>query len=169
MTTRVGVISDTHIERADDARAVERIARELFADVDLVIHAGDHTNFDLVETIFLEKPFHAVCGNMDAVATRSRLPLAKTIRVEDVTIAIAHGHTVDGHLPDALIAQFPEADVIVFGHTHRALCERRGNVLLLNPGAISGPRGGGGPTVAILAIDGGSADARLFPVRREAS
>jgi predicted phosphodiesterase len=71
---------------------------------------------------------------------------------------VSHGHELGQPRPPALLARYPDADVIVFGHTHRALVERAGPRLVVNPGAAGPRRFHLAPSVARLRLRAGSAD-----------
>ncbi|MCZ7585783.1 MAG: metallophosphoesterase family protein [Deltaproteobacteria bacterium] len=93
--------------------------------------------------------------------TRSSVPPTRRLHVEDAVIALAHGHGV-ARLPHDLVREFAGADAVVFGHTHRALCERRGGVLVLNPGSLLHPRGTSVGSVALLTVRGNRVDGEII-------
>ena len=85
---------------------------------------------------FPELPVYAVRGNCDM---RSALPGELHCAVAGVSVFAAHGHLLNVKYDPALEelrAAAPEAEVLLYGHTHVARCERIGGQLLLNPGAI---------------------------------
>jgi putative phosphoesterase len=104
---------------------------------------------------FTGKKIFAVHGNMCDRAVLSTLPASRTIELAGFTIALTHGHGFGyGDLEDRLLLAFPEADCIVYGHTHRPVCHRIGGILFINPGSFtSTARHGGAGTYALLRID----------------
>jgi uncharacterized protein len=77
-----------------------------------------------------------------------------------VTIHVSHGHELGRPTPAKLLATYP-GDVLVYGHTHKALIEREGARLVVNPGAAGPRRFDLKPSIARLTIDGGRAEAEL--------
>lgn len=161
--TRIGVISDTHQTPTHDVGSLARVLADVFAGVDFILHAGDITDPDIFFELFPGLRVLAVSGNMDRGDGDS--PPTRTVRVDGVTIAVTHGHGYAGRLPDALLPVFPDADAIVFGHTHVALCERREGVLVFNPGSPLHPRDHRGGTVGILNVTDSRVDGEIVELR----
>ncbi|MDA8165047.1 MAG: YfcE family phosphodiesterase [Desulfobacteraceae bacterium] len=145
---RIGLLADTHLS-GPDAQFRARAAA-CFAGIDLILHAGDLTDLGVLAA-FAGKEVHAVHGNMCGPAACQALPRRKTIRAGRWTIGLIHrvGRSYD--FEEQLLDEFPEADCIVYGHTHRPVCHRLGATLLINPGSFSGTGRYGAPgTYAIL-------------------
>jgi putative phosphoesterase len=152
LTTRVGVIADTHCPEFV-AQLPAGVARA-FQDVDLIVHAGDVTGRSTLDELARIAPVEAVRGDHDRALTD--LPAVREIVVEGVRIVVVHGQRArwieepntllwtlslgyfmpNRGLPASLARRFPSADVIVFGHVHRPVERRIGNTLLFNPGAV---------------------------------
>ena len=150
-TIRVGVVSDTHCPEFLDRLPV-RIG-ELLAGVDLILHAGDISSLDTLAELGRIAPVEAVHGDHDHGLG---LPSRRVVEVGGRKIGILHGNrshlieepaTLTGTLtlgrwwPKAglhrwLRNAFPDADAIVYGHTHFAEARREGGTLLFNPGAV---------------------------------
>jgi putative phosphoesterase len=137
----VGIISDTHGHLRPEVA-------EAFAGVDLIIHAGDIGNNEVLEALRAIAPVHAVRGNMDGGWAHD-LPVTEVVEVGEVLIYVLH----DAHLLklDPATAGFV---AVINGHTHRAAVEKRKGVLFLNPGSAS-PHSSSG-TVALLRVRGTS-------------
>jgi putative phosphoesterase len=149
---RVGLISDTH----------GHLRPEVFdalAGVERVIHAGDVEDATHLTDLEAIAPVTAVSGNVDGHAVRAVAPEEAEIDVAGVRVALIHGHQVH---PDyrLLLARFPDARVIVHGHTHVPRCDRVGDVLIVNPGAAGMAQKGYAPSVAILEVEEGVATVR---------
>ncbi len=155
---RIGLISDTH-EFLDAAYK----AMEAMGPVDLLIHAGDHYRDAAKIAAAINVPMHAVVGNCDP---RADGPGEKVLEVGGVVLYITHGHRHNVKIStQSLCARAVElkADVAIYGHTHVPECGRilvaghyKGEgLLLINPGSISIPRGGGGNSYGILEIRDG--------------
>ena len=140
MSVLVGLISDTH--GFLDPRAVAALA-----GADLVMHAGDIGSEEVLKGLAQVAPVTAVAGNNDAHLAYLGLPL-----LADVSLGGARIHVVH-RLQDA--APSPKINVVVFGHSHKALIDEREGRLYVNPGA-AGRRGFHRElTVALLRVDGG--------------
>lgn len=156
---RIGVIADTHGALAPGALGA-------LAGCALILHAGDIGGGGIIEQLGAVAPVLAVHGNSDAGTALARQhPATRRLEHEGVRIQLTHigGRPADliGALP-AAAAQRPH--VVIFGHSHVALCERLDGVLFLNPGAAGRPRFGGGLSVAILDVAQGQAEATIIPL-----
>jgi putative phosphoesterase len=152
----VGIISDTHgLVRADVHTAL--------AGVEIILHAGDVGGDDILDELALIAPVRAVYGNTDAPG-QPRLSESIDLTIGGISIHVSHGHEVGSPTPAKLLERY-EADVVVFGHTHRPLIARAGQRLVLNPGAAGPRRFDLTPSVARLTIADGRADAELIGLR----
>lgn len=151
-TTRIGILSDTHL-----AELTERFQAQVaacFSEVDLVLHAGDLTN-PAILAAFAPKEVLAVHGNMCDHQGQTSLPGLRTFTVGSFNLVLTHGHAFGySNLEERLFTAFGEADCIVYGHTHRAVCHHLGGTLMINPGSFTASgRHGARPTYAILTVD----------------
>ena len=159
--TVVGVVSDTHFPRFGRAlpRALERGLRR--AGVTRILHLGDMTDLLAVPLFEAIAPFDAVAGNNDGAAIRERFGRRKIVRIEDVRIGMVHGDgrrgTTKSRALDAFTEPGEEADVVLFGHSHRPLVAREGRTLIANPGSPTDKRMNPLYSYAILTVDGASA------------
>ena len=103
---------------------------------DAVFHLGDVVrDGDKLEKLYPKLPFYRVAGNCDWNC--SGLPLEDVARLEGKTVFYMHGHTQSVKSGIGLAvraAQDIQADLLLFGHTHRPLCEDYGDLLVVNPG-----------------------------------
>ena len=156
----VGILSDTHLNEVSES--FMRQCATTFAGCDTIIHAGDLTDVTILSA-FKGKEIHAVCGNMCNNATRQVLPDKKQIILGGYTIAISHGAGPRHNIEERVFEQFPAADCIVFGHTHKAICQTFGRTLLINPGSFMGTgKYGASGTYALLYIDQNGLNASVF-------
>jgi putative phosphoesterase len=146
---RLGLIADTH-------GRVRAEVHEVFRKVDLILHAGDLGGADVLEELELLAPVTAVYGNVDSRIMKRRLPQVAKLEVDDLRFVVTHGDQLGSREPEALKETFPDADVIVFGHTHRALIENFPDFcVVINPGAAGPVRFDCKPSVAILETEPG--------------
>ena len=130
---RLGVISDTH-------GLLRPEVFDAFAEVDHILHAGDVGAMDLLIELEAVAPVTAVYGNTDGMETRSRLPQVASLELDGFNIVVTHGDQLGVPNPDKLHAAFPDAEILVFGHTHRPLLTIVDVVVtVMNPGG-AGPR-----------------------------
>jgi len=126
-------------------------------------HVWDLVADSIVTRFPADAPVTAVAGNVDGLAVRAVLPEQAVVDAAGVRVAVIHGHQVH---PDyrRLLARFPDARVIVHGHTHVPRCDRVGDVLIVNPGAAGQAQKGHPPCVAILEVVGGEPAVRYVPL-----
>jgi putative phosphoesterase len=140
---RIGLISDTHgLLRPEAIAALE--------GVELILHAGDVGGAAVLSGLRRIAPVHAVWGNVDDPAQPGLDP-AIDLDVEGIQIHVSHGHEVGSPTPAKLLARY-DTDVIVYGHTHKALIHREHGRLVVNPGAAGPRRFNLRPSVAILQV-----------------
>lgn len=152
MTTRIGVVSDTHCPEFLD-RLPDRLF-DVLHGVDLIVHAGDVNSVETIAALAGIAPVEAVRGDHDDEAIG--LPLSRDVAVEGRRIVIVHGNrsrwieepqtllwtlSMGAYHPHAglarsLLRRFKGVDAIVFGHTHRPHVENVGGTLLFNPGGV---------------------------------
>ncbi|HEX6938483.1 MAG TPA: metallophosphoesterase family protein [Longimicrobiales bacterium] len=150
----VGLISDTHGQ-------LRREVFDRFAGVDRILHAGDIGRAELLVELEAIAPVIAVWGNTDGFDVRSRVPeMAETV-LEGWRIRVLHGHQLGSPRPGALREAHPDADVIVYGHTHRASVDRADGRLVVNPGAAGPARFRLPPSVALMTVERGAVDVRI--------
>jgi putative phosphoesterase len=143
----VGVISDTHgLLRPEVAAA--------FAGVGLILHAGDVGGPKVLESLAAIAPVEAVYGNVDDPHDPS-LARERVVTPGGVTIHVSHGHELGRPTAELVLARY-RGDVMIFGHTHKAVVVRAENGrIACNPGAAGPRRFDLKPSVARLTITAG--------------
>jgi len=125
--TVVGVISDTHgLLRPEAVAALH--------GSDLIVHAGDVGDPEILDQLREIAPTFAVRGNVDTSSWAQALPLTEVVEAGGVQCYVLHNLLDIGLDPKA--AGFA---VVISGHTHRPHVQVRHDVLYLNPGS-AGPR-----------------------------
>ncbi|MEA3486577.1 MAG: metallophosphoesterase family protein [Thermodesulfobacteriota bacterium] len=132
MIMKIGVISDTHLNVSDDR--LEKIVEDYFRDVDLILHAGDIVELDVLN-VFKGIDVYAVSGNMDHDSVRELFPEKRILEIEGRRIGLIHGWGSPFGLEEKIMREFENVECIVYGHTHRVMNETRDGVLLFNPGS----------------------------------
>ena len=141
----IGLIADTH-------GLVRPGVFEALRGVDLILHAGD-VGQGVLDELKVIAPVRAVLGNTDAPGTPELTP-AIDLAVEGVRIHVSHGHELGSPTPQRLLAKY-DADVIVYGHTHRQLVMESNGRWVVNPGAAGARRFDLLPSVARMTLSGG--------------
>ena len=131
---RIALIADTHMPKG--SRALPSRCVELIRGADLLLHAGDFFTAAVLEELGrLGPPLRAVHGNVDDAELRSRLPERSEVEAEGTRIGLVHdAGPARGRLA-RLRGWFPEADAVVFGHSHLPLHEREDGFQIFNPGS----------------------------------
>ncbi|WP_395821262.1 metallophosphoesterase family protein [Curtobacterium flaccumfaciens] len=135
MTTSFVLLSDTHLpKRAKD------LPPGLWADVDaadLVVHAGDWVDLATLDAVQARsRRFEGVQGNNDGPEFDDRLPLVARFGVEDLRFALVHETGASTGRERRMDAEYPDTDVLVFGHSHIPWdTVAPSGMRLLNPGS----------------------------------
>jgi len=161
MLIRAGVLADTHLIRLDSR--FKKQVKQCFQACDVIIHAGDLTNLSVLEA-FHGKPVYAVHGNMCDGNVQMCHPERLLFTLGQFTIGLTHGAQLGPDIENALWNLFPEADCIIYGHTHRPVCHYQGKVLFLNPGSFQATGRYGAPGTFALLEAGDELRARLFEI-----
>ena len=140
---RVGLISDTHGQ-------LRAQVFEHFKNVELILHAGDVGAEDVLTELQALAPVHAVMGNTDTFPLAEKLPEVQQLSLLGRTLVVTHGHRLGSPTPDLLQRAHPQANIIVYGHTHVPYVGRTNGVLVVNPGAAGPARFRLKPSIAIL-------------------
>jgi uncharacterized protein len=156
---RLGVISDTH-------GLLRPEVFEVFEDVDHILHGGDVGPAVILDELAAIAPVTAVYGNTDDWDVRSRLPQVARVELDGFTIIVTHGDQFGTPTPDKLQAAFPDAEIIVFGHTHHPVLTLVDVVVtVMNPGGAGPRRFKLPPSVGILELEPGIPPrGRLIPL-----
>ncbi len=112
--TDVLLVADTHLGAGAASRLIDRIANELEL-ADVVVHAGDITELGVLDALAAHAPVHAVKGNNDRGLD---LPERVVLTVQQCTFAVVHDSGPSAGRAARLRRWFPDADVVVFGHSH---------------------------------------------------
>jgi putative phosphoesterase len=144
----IGLVSDTHGLVRDSVFTA-------LAGVSQILHAGDVGGRDVLDALSAIAPVQAVYGNVDPID--GLLPAQIALEAGGMSIHVSHGHELGSPTPARLLSRY-SADILVFGHTHRAAIDRQGARLVVNPGAAGPKRFNVKPTVAILRIERNTAE-----------
>ncbi len=158
---QVLVLSDTHLT----ATTLDRMPEEVWGmadDADVVLHAGDVVDAAVLHALSDRATVHAVLGNNDRGI---RLPEVLQVELAGVPVAMVHDSGPRAGRERRLVRRFPQARVVVFGHSHMPLVQDgEGGQLLVNPGSPTQRRRQPVHTVAVLDLHDGEVVAGIVEV-----
>jgi putative phosphoesterase len=149
-TCTIGVISDTHGLLRPDVMIS-------FNDVDLILHAGDVGDPEVIDRLESVAPVIVVRGNMDYGSWADRLPVSKSLAIDKTKLLLVH----DVERIDRQVV-LKSYEVIITGHTHRPLINKQDNVLFINPGSAGPQRHRHSVSIGKLFFCNGQLDAQLI-------
>lgn len=145
--SKILILSDSHGNVSNMLQAVKR------EKPDMIIHLGDcHADAVQLHKKYPMIPMETVPGNCDC----SQDPAERILLLEGKRIFILHGHTRNvkaGYLSLEMAAREKQADVVLFGHTHRVFYDFHNQIRYLNPGSIGAPGYGNPPSYGLLYLD----------------
>jgi putative phosphoesterase len=160
----VAVISDTHMPRGP--RRLPEACVERIRGADLALHAGDvMTAAVLREIEAIGPPVLAVHGNVDDLELRRELPAERIVEAGGARIAIVHDAGPRKGRLDRLRTRFPDADAVVFGHSHLPLYEERDGFQIFNPGSPTERRRAPERTMGVARVADGQVRFELVSLR----
>ena len=158
MSPLAAVIADTHIPRR--AKALPEALKPHLERVDLILHAGDLMDHRLIDDLSTYATTRAVRGNLDP--PEAELPEAIEFEFGGVRVDMIHDSGPKKGRRSRMRRRFPEARVVVFGHSHIPWLEDEDGLLLLNPGSPTDRRRQPEHTFALLWVEGGEVGAEIF-------
>lgn len=157
--TRIVVLADTHRASGHELPAALLEAIEC---ADLVAHLGDFTGPNLADFLEREAPLVAVHGNNDSGEILDRYPARRDLTINGRRIALIHGHQ-GGTTAVRAAENVDDADIVLFGHSHRPKVLHSGERLLFNPGSPTQRRFAPYASFGVLEI-GDSVEAAIVPI-----
>jgi len=151
---KIGIISDTHgLLRAQ--------VFDVFAGVEHILHAGDVGDPEILDELAALAPVTAVWGNVDGFDIHKRITEIAEIELAGAHVVVLHGMQLGAPTPEKAAAAYPDATLVVFGHSHKPVIRQVGAVLAVNPGSAGRPRFRDPVTIALAEIVDGKVTARL--------
>jgi uncharacterized protein len=149
----VAVISDTHLPRG--ARRIPDACVERMRTADAILHAGDLMELQVLEALqALGPPVYAVRGNVDSWELQARLPQLRTVELKGIRVGMVHDAGPAAGRLERLHRRFPDADAVVFGHSHIPLHEHKPGFQIFNPGSPTDRRRQPRHTMGLATVDG---------------
>lgn len=176
---KIGVIGDTHVP--DLVPEVPARVLTLLNGVDIILHVGDITRLSVLQQLEPIAQTFAVYGDQDGPEVAKYLQDKHRLEFANRSMGLIHGHQADQvsffrkiwysmsrtRREDALRAyvlrEFPNVDVVVYGHSHVPYVKMHGGVLVFNPGAVV-PRAGETGSIGMLEIVQNSITGKIIPL-----
>ncbi len=148
---RILVVSDTHRKNDLYLQLVKK-----YEPLDMIIHCGDIEGSEYTISEASDCPVYMVAGNNDFF---SKAPAEVEFEIGCHKVFLTHGHNYYISMGNELIkdeARSRGADMVIYGHTHRPVIDKAGDVIAINPGSLTYPRQEGrNPSYIIIEdIDG---------------
>ena len=154
--TRAVVLADTHLRPGGRRRLPDGVYRAL-DEAGVVLHAGDIVTAELLHELSGFAPTYAVLGNNDVDPSLAHLPETRLEVLGGVRVAMVHDSGPRTGREARLRRRFPDADVVVFGHSHIPWNERGvDGQLLFNPGSPTERRRQPHATIGLLDLRRGA-------------
>jgi len=152
------VLSDTHLKTGEIPQQLQTLLEEC----DLIVHAGDFSNVKAYKAFNAFGKLKAVFGNDDVSELKKLLPERLKFEVDGVKIGVVHegGLSVTDTTAQGYLAKEMVVDILIFGHLHRPLIEKR-DVMLVCPGSPTKPRMSN-PSVVELIIEKGNINGKII-------
>jgi uncharacterized protein len=160
----VVAVSDTHAPRRWKT-CPSRVAR-VAEGADLILHAGDVCVPSVLDELSAFAPVHVVLGNNDGPEVAEwGAPETLELTLDGLRVAMIHDSGQKVGRTARMHRRFPEADLVVFGHSHIPLDETGNGVRIFNPGSPTDRRRQPHGTVGVLEISSGElVSARIVEV-----
>ncbi|HWM06307.1 MAG TPA: metallophosphoesterase family protein [Actinophytocola sp.] len=161
---RVVVLADTHAPRRWKT-CPPRVAEEL-RGADVILHAGDVCVPSVLDELAEYAPVHVVAGNNDGPDVVAwGAPETLSLDLAGLRVAMIHDSGASAGRTGRMRRRFPDADLVVFGHSHIPMDETGDGVRIFNPGSPTDRRRQPHGTLGVLEIaDGTLRSARMVPV-----
>ncbi|MFW9825674.1 MAG: metallophosphoesterase family protein [Candidatus Thorarchaeota archaeon] len=143
---RIGIISDTHGYLPPQVFSI-------FKDADYIFHAGDIGDAGIISELEIVCPVFAVYGNIDTYPITNRYPRLLVQDIDSKIFYLVHDIVNVRLHRYELFKKNIKPDIVIYGHSHKPGYQVYQNVLYLNPGSASLPKGKDKGTVAILNTD----------------
>jgi putative phosphoesterase len=151
----IAVLAATHMPKG--GRRLPERAVELLGGAEAVLHAGDFFALEVLREIetLCPGPVHAVHGNVDEDELRRLLPEEIEVELSGARIAIVHDAGLAKGRLGRMRRRFPEADAVVFGHSHLPLHEEEEGFQIFNPGSPTERRRAPRHSIGLLRVEAG--------------
>lgn len=158
---KIIVLSDTHMPHRSKTLP-SRLVQELKGS-DLILHAGDWTDWFVYERLAEFAPVKGIAGNNDGTDIVERLGYQRIVEAQGKRIGMVHGHGWRGSTEKIALNTFKgeTLDCLIYGHSHIPVVKKIDDLLVLNPGSPTDKRGEDEYSFIVLTIEDGQLEAQL--------
>ena len=151
----IAVLADTHMPKG--GRVLPDRCVELLRGAEATLHAGDFFAAEILREInaICPGPVHAVHGNVDEAELRAALPETLELELDGARVAMVHDAGPSKGRLGRMRRRFPDADAVVFGHSHLPLHEEEDGFQIFNPGSPTERRRAPRHSMGLLRIESG--------------
>jgi uncharacterized protein len=165
---RIGLLSDTHV--AWENKGLSPQVTAAFEGVDLILHAGDIYTHRVLDELEHIAPVLAALGDDDYPGPDLRVKEKHILVLEGLTLWLVHEKPYNlvfreeqAKLNSSNGEKREKPDIVIFGHEHRVIIERKSGILYVNSGSPTLLNYKQGPgTIGILELNAGTADVRII-------
>ncbi len=151
---KVVVLADTHAPRR--WKSCPPAVAEHLRGADLILHAGDVCIADVLVELSAYAPVHAVLGNNDGQDVAAwGAPETLELDLGGLRVAMIHDSGQAAGRTARMRRRFPEADLVVFGHSHIPMDLTGDGMRVFNPGSPTDRRRQPHGTIGILDVESG--------------
>ena len=150
MLHHIGVISDTHVPRF---KGIPDAVWQHFADVEHILHVGDLSVLSVLSELETIAPVTAVQGNVETEEVILKLPIKRELTIGSCRIGMVHILGDSKTHERVARREFPNARVVVFGHSHIPYNQEHDGQLVFNPGSANDRRRQPQCSIGMLTID----------------
>ncbi|SDD09856.1 hypothetical protein SAMN05216174_107116 [Actinokineospora iranica] len=151
----IAVLSDTHAPRR--WKTCPAAVAERLRTVDLILHAGDVCTADVLDELSAYAPVHAVLGNNDGPDVAAwGAPETLEVDLAGLRVAMIHDSGPAAGRTARMRRRFPDADLVVFGHSHIPMDLTGDGVRVFNPGSPTDRRRQPHGTMGLLRVTDGA-------------
>lgn len=160
---KVLVLADTHAPRR--WRSAPQALLTPLCEADLILHAGDVCTVGVLDELAGFAPVHVVMGNNDGPQVRE-WGATDTLELDlgGVRVAMIHDSGPTAGRGRRMRRRFPDADLVVFGHSHIPMDLEEDGIRLFNPGSPTDRRRQPHGSYGLLQITDGRAHTRIVPL-----
>jgi uncharacterized protein len=151
----IAVLADTHMPRG--GRRLPDRCVALLGGAEAALHAGDFFQPAALREVeaICPGPVHAVYGNVDEAELREALPETLEVELGGARIAMIHDSGPAKGRVGRMRRRFPDADAVVFGHSHLPLHDEEDGFQIFNPGSPTERRRSPRHSMGLLRIERG--------------
>ena len=176
---KIGVLGNTHIP--DVLPEIPPRICELLTGVDIILHVGDITHLNVLQQLEAIAQTFAVSGDQDTPEVKKYLQEKQRLEFADRSIGLIHGFRAwqgdwftrtlyrlsrtrrEEALRAYVLREFPDVDVVVYGHSPEPYFKMHNGVLMLNPGSAL-PHAGVSGSIGMLEISANAIKGKIIPL-----